>query len=125
MKNLFVSAGVVSAMFLSSCGGALSPCDCITTTVEMMKEASEAGQDEAKIKEIEEKYKSEIEACEKMGENMEKEMEGLSDEEREAKGKEMEKELEDCPAMKEMQGLMGEMMMNGMGDEIGEGEATE
>ena len=47
---------------------------------------------------------------------MEKEMEGLSDEEREAKGKEMEKELEDCPAMKEMQGLMGEMMMNGIGE---------
>jgi len=98
MKKLFVSAGVVSAMFLSSCGGDLSPCDCMTTTVEMMKEASEAGQDEAKIKEIEEKYKSEMEACKKMGENM-------------------EKELEDCPAMKEMQGLMGEMMMNGLGDQ--------
>ena len=115
MKKLVVSAGIVSAMFLASCGGTISPCDCMTTSVEMMKEAKEAGEDEAKIKEIEEKYKSEMEACKKMGENMEKEMEGLSDKEKEAKGMEMEKELEDCPAMKEMQGLMGSMMMNGMG----------
>ena len=84
----------------------------MTTTVEMMKEASEAGQDEAKIKEIEEKYKSEIEACEKMGENMEKEWKDLATKKEKLK-EEMEKELEDCPAMKEMQGLMGEMMMNG------------
>ena len=54
---------------------------------------------------------------------MDKEWKHLAIEEKKLK-EEMEKELEDCPAMKEMQGLMGEMMMNGIGDEIGEGEAT-
>ena len=110
MKKLFVSAVVISVMFFTSCGGAPSACNCIDMSLSMMKEAGGNLGDEAKMKEIEEKYKSDIEACEKMGEKMEKEAEGLSDEEKEAKVKEMEKEMEDCPAMKEMQSLMGDMM---------------
>ena len=96
MKKLFVSAGVVSAMFLSSCGGGPSICDCIKTSTDAITEMGEAGADADKMKTVEEKYKSDLEACMKMQDDLEKSMEGLSDEEKAAKQEEMMKEMEAC-----------------------------
>lgn len=84
MKKVLFSVAVVATMALASCGGA-SVCDCVKTMEEMMKEVEEAGGDEAKMKEIEEKYKDKAEACKKLGE-------GKSDEEK----KKMAEEAKNC-----------------------------
>jgi hypothetical protein len=54
---------------------------------EMMKEAQEAGGDEAKTKEIKEKYKDKVQACDKLFEEAKKD---------EAKAKAMEEEMKNC-----------------------------
>ena len=87
MKKLFVSAAVMSAMFLASCGGGSDVCDCADMTKAMMGEMTADGAD---IAAITEKYKAEAEKCEKMGE-------GKTDEELKAMGDAML----DCPSMKE------------------------
>ena len=65
MKKLFI---VPALAFLVSCGGGMSVCDCKKKMDEMSKEIVEAGADEAKMKEIQDKYKADIEACTKMAE---------------------------------------------------------
>jgi len=94
MKKLFVSAGVVSAMFLASCGGGSDVCDCADMSVAMMNEMKGL-EDMAKITEITEKYAAQAEKCEKMGE-------GKSDEELKA----MEEEIKGCASFKEMEKMM-------------------
>lgn len=84
MKKVIYSVAIVATMALASCGGA-SVCDCVKAFDEMSKEMKEAGDDEAKIKEIEEKYKSKEEECKKLGE-------GKSDEEK----KKMAEEAKNC-----------------------------
>jgi hypothetical protein len=81
MKKLFVAATL--GLALVSCGGP-SVCDCTQMGEEMMKEMTEA-KDEAAKKAIEDKYKGDKEACEKLGE-------GKSPEEL----KEMMKEVANC-----------------------------
>lgn len=94
MKKLFVSAGVVSAMFLASCGGGSDVCDCADMSVAMMNEMKGL-EDMAKITEITEKYAAQAEKCEKMGE-------GKSDEELKA----MEEEIKGCASFKEMEKML-------------------
>ena len=65
MKKLFI---VPALAFLVSCGGGMSVCDCKKKMEEMSKDLVDAGADEAKMKEIEEKYKADIESCKKLGE---------------------------------------------------------
>lgn len=84
MKKVMLSVAVVATLALASCGGP-SICDCVKMGEEMMKEAE--GADEAKMKEIEEKYKDKAEACKKMGEEAQKD---------EAKAKEMAEEAKNC-----------------------------
>lgn len=96
MKKVLLSLGVVAALAMTSCGG-VDACSCMETSMNMLEEIGEAGGDADKMKEIEEKYKSDIEACEKF-------MEGLSDEEKEAQEKDLE---ENCEAYKKMQEEMG------------------
>ncbi len=96
MKKLFVSAGVVSAMFLASCGGGSSEiCDCADMTVAMMNEMKGL-EDMGEMTEITEKYAAQAEKCEKMGE-------GKSDEDLKA----MEEEMKGCASFKEMEKMMG------------------
>jgi len=95
MKKLFVSAGVISAMFLASCGGGSDICDCADMSVAMMNEMQALGGDMEKMTEITEKYAAQAEKCEKMGE-------GKSDEEL----KTMEEEMKGCAAFKEMENMM-------------------
>mgnify|MGYP001224759200 FL=1 len=95
MKKLFVSAGIVSAMFLASCGeGSSEICDCADMSVAMMNEMK-GMEDMAKMTEITEKYAAQAEKCEKMGE-------GKSDEELKA----MEEEMKGCASFKEMEKMM-------------------
>ncbi len=115
LRNLFIAAFAV--VFLASCGGGSDFCGCAETSLEMMKEMKEAGDDEAKQNEVKEKYKADVEACEKMAEDMQKEMEGLSDDEKKAKEEEMKKEMEGCDAYQEMQKMMMEEMQNAFGGE--------
>ncbi|NRA12306.1 MAG: hypothetical protein HRT57_10165 [Crocinitomicaceae bacterium] len=99
IKNVIIAT--FSVALLASCGGT-DACSCIETAVEMGKEVEKANGDEAKLKDIEESYKSDIDACTELSAERAKEMEGMSDDEREAKSKEFEAELEDCDAYKEM-----------------------
>ena len=95
MKKLLVSAVVVSAMFLASCGGGSDVCDCADMSVAMMNEMKGL-EDMGKMTEISEKYAAQAEKCEKMGE-------GKSDEELKA----MEEEMKGCASFKEMEQMMG------------------
>jgi hypothetical protein len=81
-------------------------CDCAETSLEMMKEIKEADGDEEIMKELYEKYKDDMEACQKVGEAFQKELEGKSEEEQE----EIEEEFVDnCEAMQELEKMMKEM----------------
>ena len=84
MKKLILFTAVITAFALSSCGGkdgedqkdgggqkdAAGPsvCDCVKMGEEFQKEMKEAGDDEAKLIEIQEKYKLKAEECKKLGE---------------------------------------------------------
>ncbi len=81
MKKFLIAAVLGTA--LVSCGGP-SVCDCTQMGKDMFKEMTEA-KDDAARKAVEEKYKGDMEACEKLGE-------GKTPEEM----KEMMKEAESC-----------------------------
>lgn len=98
MKKIIFSATAVAALFLTSCGGS-EVCGCADTGLAMMKEAKEAGNDMTKLNAIQDKYKADIEKCEKLDE-------GKSEEEKKA----METELKECDSYKEMEELTKEMM---------------
>jgi cell division protein FtsI/penicillin-binding protein 2 len=70
-------------------------CDCADTALAMMKEVKEAGMDPSKMQAIQDKYKADIEKCEKLGE-------GKSDEEK----KKMEAEMKACDSYKELETLI-------------------
>jgi Skp family chaperone for outer membrane proteins len=74
-------------------------CDCADIMLAMMKEAKGNMTDKEKMKAIKKKYEAKIEKCEQLGD-------GKSEEER----TKMKKEMENCPAAKEAEKLMKEMM---------------
>ena len=81
MKKVIYSVAIVATMALASCGGGASVCDCLKMGEEAMKESQEAAGDEAKLKEIQEKYKLKAEECKKLGEGKsEEEMKKLQEE---------------------------------------------
>lgn len=73
-----------SFLIITSCGGAKEEekeeskaptvCECMDVMNQMMEEMQAVGSDEAKAKEVEQKYKDKADACKKLGE-------GLSEEE--------------------------------------------
>ena len=63
MKKLFVSAGLISAMFISSCNGGSRVCGCVNTMLEMGKEMS---QQDADVTKIMEKYADDEKKCRAM-----------------------------------------------------------
>jgi|688.fasta_scaffold494140_1 hypothetical protein len=83
MKKMMFSLVAVAALALVSCGskdaenkeGGPSVCDCVKMGEEAAKEMKGANGDEAKLKEITEKYEKKAEECKKLGE-------GKSDEEK-------------------------------------------
>jgi serine/threonine protein kinase len=74
-------------------------CDCADTILAMVKEAKGNMTDKDKMEAIKNKYEAKIEKCEKMGE-------GKSEEDK----KKMKEEMKKCPAYKEAEILMKEMM---------------
>ena len=74
-------------------------CDCADIMLAMMKEAKGNMTDKNKMEAIKKKYEAKIEKCEQLGD-------GKSEEER----TKMKKEMENCPAAKEAEKLMKEMM---------------
>lgn len=85
-KKFILKLAAFSLIIITSCGGAKegdenkdskapTVCECMDAMNKMMEEMQEVGIDEAKVKEVEEKYKDKVEACNKLGE-------GLSDEEK-------------------------------------------
>ncbi len=98
MKKLFISTVVLSTVMLASCGKS-EVCDCAQTGLSMMKEVKEAGMDLTKMQGIQDKYKTDIEKCEKLGE-------GKSEAER----KKMEEEMKQCDSYQEMEKMSKEMM---------------
>ena len=95
MKKLFVSAGVVSAMFLSSCGGGSGVCDCADMSVSMMNEMTALDGDMERMTEITEKYADDMKKCEAMEE-------GKSEAELEA----MMEEMKGCASYQELEQMM-------------------
>jgi hypothetical protein len=100
MKKVLLTLTVAAGLAMTSCGGT-DMCSCFETQMEMSKELEAAGDDEAKQKEVEDKYKADKDACKKLGETMKEEMKDMSNEDAEKKFKEMQ---DDCPAMKEAMG---------------------
>ena len=84
---------------MTSCGGGSEVCGCADTMLAMMKEAKGNMNDKDKMEALKKKYEAKIEKCEKMSE-------GKSDEEK----KKMEEEMKNCPASKQAEELMKEMM---------------
>lgn len=85
-NKIIITLTAFSLLIITSCGGAKegdekegskvpTVCECMDAMNQMMEEMQEAGMDEAKAKEIEEKYKDKADACKKLGE-------GLSEEEK-------------------------------------------
>jgi len=96
-RNLIATLFV--ATLLSSCGGGKSEiCNCADIALKMITEAKEANGDQEKMKAIQEKYKGDIEKCDKLGE-------GKSEEEK----KKMQEEMKACPSAQEAEKLMKEM----------------
>ncbi len=93
MKKLILPVAAFSMLFLTSCGGT-SVCGCMDSYLEMSKEMKAANGDETKMKEIQEKYKDEEEACKKLDE-------GKTSEEKEK----MQEEAKKCDAYKELEKL--------------------
>lgn len=99
IKNVIIAT--FSVALLASCGGT-DMCGCLEAGLEMQGEMEAAEGDEAKMKEIEESYASDEEACEKMQDEQEVEMKAMSEDEQKTKREEMMKEMEECDAYKEM-----------------------
>jgi hypothetical protein len=76
-----------------------SVCDCADIMLAMMKEAKGSMNDKEKMEALKKKYEAVIEKCEQLGD-------GKSEEEL----TKMKKEMEKCPAAKEAEKLMKEMM---------------
>lgn len=100
MKKIILSTTMLAVLVLSSCGKS-EICDCAEIGLSMMKEAKEANMDPTKMEAIQEKYKADMDKCEKLDE-------GKSEEERKA----MEKEMKECDSFKELEEL-SEAMMSG------------
>lgn len=98
MKKLILSSALLTALALVSCGKN-EVCNCADTGLAMLKEAKEAGNDMQKLQSIQDKYKADMEKCEKLDE-------GKSEEEKKA----MEAELKECESFKEMEKMTKEMM---------------
>jgi hypothetical protein len=104
MKKIFVSAGVISAMFIASCGGDSAVCDCLDLGLSMANEFKAVNGDIEKMTEIADKHASDMAKCEGGWFTIPIAMkEGKSNEEL----KEMQEEMKGCSSYKEMDESFG------------------
>lgn len=97
MKKIILSSALLTLLVLTSCGKS-EVCNCADTGLAMLKEAKEAGNDMTKLQSIQDKYKADLEKCQKLDE-------GKSEDEKKA----MEEELKGCESFKEMEKMTKEM----------------
>ena len=90
MKKLTYLLVLITFLGLSSCGGS-EVCNCIDLALEYSKESKIANGDLGKLKELDERFKEDIEKCENLGK-------GKTNDEL----KEMDKEAKNCPSYKEL-----------------------
>ena len=90
MKKLTYLLVFITFLGLSSCGGS-EVCNCIDLSLEYSKESKIANGDLGKLKELDERFKEDIEKCENLGK-------GKTNDEL----KEMDKEAKNCPSYKEL-----------------------
>jgi hypothetical protein len=114
MKKIALSMVAIAAISITSCGaGAESKdikeevekdpiCECFEAEAAMKKEMKAAAGDEATIKEINDRFKSQKETCREIGKAMKDGMKDLKPEEMKKKREEL---AESCPAAKEAMGL--------------------
>ena len=100
MKKLFLLLLILP--FFMNAQSQTEICGCADIMLAMMKEAKGNMNDKDKMEALKKKYEAKIEKCEKMSE-------GKSDEEK----KKMEEEMKNCPAAKQADELMKEMMKEG------------
>ncbi len=89
---------MLTVLVLASCGKS-AVCDCSETLLSLIKETKEAKMDPTKMTAIQEKYKGDLEKCEKLDE-------GKTEAEKAA----MEAEMKECDSFKEMEEMRKEMM---------------
>ena len=94
MKKLNFYIATLSVLFFTSCGKS-EICDCADKGLAMVKEVKEAGLNTTKLQEIQNKYKSDLDNCEK-----------LDDGKTEKEQKLMMEEMKQCDAYKEMMSTM-------------------
>lgn len=97
MNKIIYTISALSLFFLSSCGKS-EICDCADKGLAMVKEVKEAGMNTIKLQEIQNKYKSDLDECEKLDD-------GKSDTEQRMMMEEMKK----CDAYKEMESTMKDL----------------
>lgn len=97
MKKVILSAAA-ALVLLASCGKS-EVCDCVDTTVSVMKEMKTAKGDKAKMKAIQDKNKAAFDKCDKLND-------GKSD----ADKKKLEEEAKKCDGYAEMEKIMKEGM---------------
>ena len=105
MKNLLLF-GLLVFTFNSFGQTKSDACRCMEMTLDMAHEIKDSGSNERKMKQIQKSYRSEIEACSRLGEEMAREMAGMSNKEKERAVKRMEEDLKHCDAYKELQRFM-------------------
>ncbi|MEX1190818.1 MAG: hypothetical protein WED10_09260 [Brumimicrobium sp.] len=111
-KSIVIGAATL-ALGLTSCGGGMpsTMCECMEIQVEMMEKTMDLEMDDTEGREkVQEEYKKENEACEKLGKAFQDKNKDLSSEEKQAA---QEKELDGCDAMEKMEKLY-EKQMEGM-----------
>jgi hypothetical protein len=96
-NKIILTLAVFSLLIITSCGGvkegyenkeskAPTVCECMDAMNQMMEDMQAVGMDEAKVNEVEEKYKDKVEACKKLGEGLtEEEQAKLQEEARNCK----------------------------------------
>lgn len=98
MNKIVIGLCFFGTALISSCSKG-EVCDCVEIGLAMMKEEKAAGNDLQKLTDIHEKYRVDLERCEKLDE-------GRSEEEK----KIMEEDMRNCDAFNEMEALSNEML---------------
>ena len=96
MKKVLLSMVAVATLAMTSCGG--DPlCECVEARKEMKTQMKDAGDDEAKIKEIEEAFEDQAKECKEL---MKKSRDEMKDMDEDARKKKRDAFEESCPAAK-------------------------
>lgn len=113
-RKSFYLGGISLALLVSSCQeqeevneDPTNMCDCFEIQLQMIGDMDGMDMNDPKVEEIEKGYEEAFELCQVIGEEFEKNVEGLSMEEMEQVRTDL---LDDCPAFAEVEAYMEEQM---------------